>query len=55
MLIEHENHGRMEGFTDNYLRVELPEIRPELANSVVPVRLSAMHDDGSKFTGEITI
>ncbi len=55
VLIEHENHGRMEGFTDNYLRVELPEIRPELANSVVPVRLSAMHDDGSKFTGEITI
>jgi threonylcarbamoyladenosine tRNA methylthiotransferase MtaB len=52
VLIEHETHGRMGGFTDNYLRVELPRVIPELANRVVPVRLCSLADDASKFTGE---
>ena len=53
VLIEHETHGRMGGFTDNYLRVELPRVYPELANTVVPVRLVRLADDASKFTGEL--
>lgn len=39
VLIEHrEKGGRMSGFTDNYLRVEI-EADNSLANKVVPVRL----------------
>ncbi len=53
VLVEHENHGRMGGFTDNYLRVELPRIYPELANCVVPVRLLELAPDASKFIGEV--
>jgi threonylcarbamoyladenosine tRNA methylthiotransferase MtaB len=53
MLVEHETHGRMGGFTDNYLRVELPDIRPELANRVVPVRLKQLAPDAAHFEGEI--
>lgn len=53
MLVEHPAHGKSGGFTDNYLRVELPEKRPDLANRVVDVRLKALSADGDKFTGEI--
>ncbi len=35
--------GRMGGFTDNYLRVELEHGSPELRNQLVPVRLSRIH------------
>lgn len=39
VLVEHTAHGnRMYGFTDNYLRVELP-LRPELFNTIVTARL----------------
>jgi tRNA A37 methylthiotransferase MiaB len=53
MLVEHETHGRMGGFTDNYLRVELPDIRSELANRVVPVRLKQLAPDAAHFEGEL--
>lgn len=53
VLLEHVNHGKMAGFTDNYLRVELPEARPELANTVVPVRLTALTPEADKCYGEI--
>lgn len=55
VLIEHVNHGVTAGFTDNYLRVELPERHPELANRVVPLRLNALSADGQKFTGELAL
>lgn len=51
VLIEHEHRGHMGGFTDNYLRVEITP-RPELANRVVPVRLTGLSDDASSFTGQ---
>lgn len=53
VLIEHINHGKSAGFTDNYLRVELPEVHPELANKVVPVKLTELAPDASKFIGEL--
>ncbi|MDE5912789.1 MAG: tRNA (N(6)-L-threonylcarbamoyladenosine(37)-C(2))-methylthiotransferase MtaB, partial [Muribaculaceae bacterium] len=53
VLIEHETHGKVGGFTDNYLRVELSEKRTDLANTVVPVRLVSLAPDASKFIGEI--
>ena len=53
VLIEHVSHGKTGGFTDNYLRVELPAKRPDLANKVVDVRLTALAPDADKFTGEI--
>lgn len=53
VLIEHISHGRTGGFTDNYLRVELPQPRPDLANTVVNVRLTELSPDADKFTGEI--
>ena len=54
VLLEHVTHGRMGGFTDNYLRVELPSPRPELANRVVPVRLVSLSPDADKFQGEFS-
>lgn len=54
VLLEHVNHGRMAGFTDNYLRVELPAPRRELANTVVPVRLLSLTPEADKFYGEIS-
>lgn len=51
-LIEHVSHGRTGGFTDNYLRVELPSPRPDLANRVVPVKLMALADEADKFIAE---
>lgn len=49
VLIEHVSHGKTGGFTDNYLRVELPEPRPDLANKVVPVRLGKLSPEADKF------
>lgn len=54
VLIEGRKHGRWEGLTDNYLRVEL-EQRPDVAgteqekdwqNRLVRVRLDSLSDDG---------
>ena len=48
VLVEHaRSDGKMLGFTDNYLRVEIDR-DDSLANTVVPVRLSAIEgiDDG---------
>lgn len=53
VLLEHPHRGHMGGFTDNYLRVELAEMRPELANKVVSMRLDAMSADGATFSGTI--
>ncbi len=36
--------GPMHGFTDNYIRVNIPQ-RPDLVNQVVPVRLESINDD----------
>ncbi len=53
VLLEHVNdEGRMAGFTDNYLRVEVTP-RPELANCVVPVTLGEIRDNGALMSGEI--
>lgn len=52
VLIEHPNHGKSGGFTDNYLRVELSTPRPDLANRIVDVSLNALSADGDKFTGD---
>lgn len=49
-----ENEGYFTGFTDNYIRVYIPEIsaggreREELVNSFQPVRLEAPFEDGMK-------
>lgn len=51
VLIEHVNHGKSGGFTDNYLRVELTEVRPDLANKVVNVKLEKLSPEGDKFSG----
>ncbi len=53
VLIEHVNHGKTGGFTDNYLRVELGEPRPDLANQVVNVRLDSLSAEADKFIGSI--
>ena len=44
----------MAGFTDNYLRVNFAP-RPELANTVVPVKLTAISDIGEESDGEVMI
>lgn len=48
-LIEHISHGKTAGFTDNYLRIELAQPRPDLANRVVNVRLHSLAPDADKF------
>lgn len=53
MLPEHvRDDGRMLGFTDNYLRVEI-DAQPLLANTVVDVRLTALSADGETVRGEV--
>ncbi len=53
VLLEHAPAGRpMHGFTDNYIRVEVPNT-PELDNTVVPVRLGAPNRAGDALAGEI--
>lgn len=42
VLLEHSRPGQpMSGFTDNYLRVVVPDATPDLDNHILPVRLSA--------------
>ena len=53
MLVEHVSHGKTGGFTDNYLRVELPAPRPDLANRVVNVCLKSLSPEADKFIGEV--
>lgn len=55
MLPEHvRDDGRMLGFTDNYLRVEI-DAQPSLANTVVDVRLTALSADGETVRGEVVV
>lgn len=50
VLLEGQKHGRWEGLTDNYLRVELAEMPNQTArdwqNTLIPVRLEALVEDG---------
>jgi threonylcarbamoyladenosine tRNA methylthiotransferase MtaB len=39
-----DNPGRLEGLTDNYLKVELP-FRPDLGNLIVRARLNSIQED----------
>lgn len=53
MLVEHPRHdGSMAGFTDNYLRVNIPP-RQELSNMICPVRILSVHPEGEESEGEI--
>ena len=56
-LIEHpRKDGSMSAFTDNYLRVNLTNPDPSLANMVVPVRISSVSpDDCEECVGEIVV
>ena len=48
-LIEHpRKDGSMAAFTDNYLRVNILNPDPSLANQVVPVRITGISTDVSK-------
>ena len=52
VLVEHTAHGgRMHGFTDNYIKVNLPD-RPELYNRIVNVTLLDPVDGCEEITGE---
>ncbi len=52
-LLEHPRRGKpMCGFTDNYLKVEVPSV-PELSNVVVPVRLDSLINLGEEMKGEV--
>lgn len=52
VLVEHPRPGKpMYGFTDNYLKVELPRM-PHLANLIVPVQLGEPHDNAEYFDGK---
>ena len=53
VLIEHLNHGVSAGFTDNYLRVELPTPRPDLANQVVQLQLQSLSPAADKFIAKL--
>lgn len=44
--------GRMHGFTDNYIKVELPA-REALDNCIVPVRLEGFNADGTALTARL--
>lgn len=53
VLVERTHHGsKMHGFTDNYIRVELP-VDDTLDNEIVRVRLGGFNADGSALSGEI--
>jgi threonylcarbamoyladenosine tRNA methylthiotransferase MtaB len=46
VLFESEDdNGKMSGFTDNYIRVEIP-YSPELVNTIIPVRLESLTSEG---------
>lgn len=50
VLLEHSKNGIASGFTDNYLRVEC-SLPPEYENTIVPIRLDFLKDDGETITG----
>lgn len=56
VLFEKASRGKaMHGFTDNYVRVELPAsiAKPEFDNEIIHVRLTGFNHDKSALTGEI--
>ena len=56
VLLEHQRaDGSMAGFTDNYLRVVLGTPHPELANTVVPVRIDTMNIETEDNRGEVVM
>lgn len=53
VLVEHTQHGEwMHGFTENYIKVELP-YDEQLSNEVRSVRLGGWNEDRSALKGEI--
>ncbi len=53
VLLEHPRRGKpMNGFTDNYLKVEIVS-DPSISNKVLPVRLVSLIGDGEEIKGEI--
>lgn len=49
VLIEHPRHdGSMAGFTDNYLRINISNPDPSVANTVVPVAISGICTDDTE-------
>lgn len=53
VLVEQTHHGnKMHGFTDNYIRVEIPA-DDMLDNKIVQVKLGGFNADGSALEGEI--
>ena len=56
MLVEHALHGEtLHGFTDNYIRVELPAKSAEaFDNTIVEVLLEGFNDDQTALVGKIT-
>ena len=54
VLLEHASLRKpfMNGFTDNYIRVEVPN-RPDLDNQIVQVTLGAMNKEGDALRGVI--
>lgn len=55
VLLEHPQGERqtMAGFTDNYLRVEVPDADPSLDNSIVQVRLLSVDPASETLTGTL--
>lgn len=55
ILLEHAPKGRrMHGFTDNYIRVEVPNT-PSLDNTIVPVVLGEWNNKGDALKGSINM
>lgn len=55
VLLEHPRRGKpMNGFTDNYLKVEVAP-QPELSNKVVPVMLKNIIGEGEEIAGEVAL
>ena len=56
VLVEHALHGEtLHGFTDNYIRVELPAKSAEaFDNTIVEVLLEGFNDDKTALVGKIT-
>ena len=54
VLLEHASPRKpfMNGFTDNYIRVEVPN-RPDLDNKIVQVTLGTMNKEGDALMGEL--
>jgi threonylcarbamoyladenosine tRNA methylthiotransferase MtaB len=47
---QHKNPALLSGFTDNYVKVELP-FEPDKVNSIAPVRLGRLSEDGEAVAG----